>query len=463
MTMPRVLGRVLRTSLLLAFSLIATRATANGKFPSADQLVVDPGDPQHLAMMSTFGVLTSTAPAEAWDVICESAAMYSDYEPAVALTSAGTLLLALNEGVGLGRDGGCGWEIASGITTPVVDVTQSAAEPGTAVVITTFAADSGYWTSSDDGASFQQVSALPAGFAALTVDVAPTDAMRVYVSGIDVPGGELGQLARSDDGGATWTVSPIPGSDNEFAPFIGAMDPTDADRLYVRLTGPGVLLTTDDGGQTWTEIFNSPMNKLLGLAVSPDGGTVVVGTEFDGVHRASTSDFRFGKISEVAVRCLTWTDDALYACVNEFLYNDGYIVGRSLDAGDSYEPLVSLACIRGMLDCDAGTATGDLCPARWPDLAAQLKSDSCGQVPTGSGGAGGMPGVGGGGSGAGGGTTDSGDGGGCGCRIEAARTGTSRWSLMLAFAVLLGARRRRVVSRWSWRADENVSGLMKHH
>ena len=206
-------------ALMVVAVLWPATARANGKFPAADQLVVAGADPDHVAMMSTFGVLTTRNAGQDWDVICESAAQYEDYEPAIALTTAGTVLLTLNEGVGVGRDGGCSWSLAAGVDQPVVDVTQSAAEPDTSVVITTFAGDSGYWASTDDGATFQQVSALPAGFAALTVDVAPTDPMRVYASGVDVNADE-GQLARSDDAGVTWTTRPIPGSDTEFQPFI---------------------------------------------------------------------------------------------------------------------------------------------------------------------------------------------------------------------------------------------------
>lgn len=418
----------------------STTAAANGKFPAADQLVVAGDDPQHVAMMSTFGVLTTRNGGADWDVICESAALYEDYEPAIALTTAGTVLLALNEGVGVGREDGCAWSLAPGIDQPVVDVTQSAAEPGTSVVITTFAGNSGYWASTDDGATFEQVSALPAGFAALTVDVAPSDPMRVYASGIDV-NADQGQLARSDDGGVTWTTSPIVDSDTEFQPFIGAMDPVNADRLYVRLTGPGRLLVTEDGGATWTEIFTSPMNKLLGLAVSPDGQTVAVGTEFDGMWRADVDDYAFAKVSEVAVRCLTWTEEGLCACVNEFLVGDGFIVGRSSDGGDSFDPLVSLACIRGMLSCDPGTRVGDLCPARWPGLANQLMSETCGQTGEGGGGAMGAGGAGPGGGGAG--PVDEEPDGGCGCaHVGIDRAATWPWWLS-CFATLVAVSRRR--------------------
>ena len=432
--------------LMVAAVLWPSTARANGKFPAADQLVVAGGDSDHVAMMSTFGVLTTRNAGRDWDVICESAAQYEDYEPAIALTTAGTVLLALNEGVGVGRDGGCSWSLANGVAEPVVDVTQSAAEPDLSLAITTFAGSSGYWASTDDGASFQQVSALPAGFAALTVDVAPSDPMRVYASGVDV-NADQGQLARADDGGVSWTTFPIADSDTEFQPFIGAMDPFDADRLYVRLTGPGRLFVSEDGGVGWTEIFTSPMNKLLGLAVSPDGEQVTVGTEFDGMWRADTDDYAFEKVSEVAVRCLTWTDEGLYACVNEFLVGDGFIVGLSSDAGDTFEPLVSLACIRGMLTCDPGTRVGDLCPARWPGLADQLMSDTCGQMGTGGGGGAGTGGAapGGGGSGVGDVEPDEG----CGCSVVGDERDAmgSRWLLCFASAVAFVRRRWKIPTR----------------
>ncbi len=359
-------------------AVVPSSALANGKFPEAGQLKVAPNDSSRLAVRSTHGVLVTSDGGATWDVICERGAGYQDIEPPIAVTASGALVLGLFEGVATSTPDGCDWALATGPDLFVPDVTSS---PGGANIVAALTFDSvarqaRYWTSTDEGATFTQAAGmLEAGFIPLTVDIALADGSRVYISGVR-GSPERGALARSSDGGETWEMVDITGSDASSWPYIGALDPVDPDVIYVRLhTDPGRLLRTTDGGSTWNEIFSGP-GFLRGLAVSPDGTQVVVGSE-DGVWRAPTDTATFEQVSSTSVLCLTWHSDGLYACGHRF-FNDGFAAARSTDAGETFTSLVSFSCIRGVLDCDASSSVGGECPSEWPTLSTQLDTDACG-------------------------------------------------------------------------------------
>jgi photosystem II stability/assembly factor-like uncharacterized protein len=431
-----MLPRLLACCCLLTLSALAWDAGANSKFPAADQLVVDPSDPSHIVLRTTFGVVSSRNAGASWTWVCESAVGYVDFEPPIAVTGDGTILAGLLDGVRVSSVDGCGWSNAAGIGALVVtDVSVSASDPATALAITVEMAQTRYYESSDQAKTFTEIGTPPpAGFAALTVDMAPSDPNRIYLSGLtsDVP--PVGRFMRSIDRGQNWESFDIPGSDGIFSPYIAAVHPTDPDVVYLRLDGaPGRLLRSNDGGQQWTEIFKSAVGNLRGFALSPDGAMVAVGTEFDGLFRAPAGSTDFQQLSQLPILCLRWTGAGLYACINEFLYGDGYIIGLSTDDGGSFEQLLELACIEPM-ECAAGTEAGDSCPAEWPALSEQLGSDSCGVSETD------------GGTSAGGGqatvpTPPPGDD--CDCAYPGAARGGWRGLGLLAAAALAWCRRER--------------------
>jgi photosystem II stability/assembly factor-like uncharacterized protein len=403
-------------------------ALANGKFPEAAQLVIDPVAPEHLALMTTFGVLDSRDGGASWQWICERAMGYQDYEPAIALSGSGSLVVALADGASVSSDL-CSWQPARGVEDRAVqDVSIAAAARRVVVVSCDVAALScRYHESSDGGATFAAVgSDLPAGFQATTLDVAPSDPDRIYVAGVyDDGGGFDAVVVRSVDRGESWTVHPLPPRDAASGPFLAAVHPTDPDRLYLRLdVEPGRLVTSGDGGASWTAIFEGA-GALTGFALAPDGGEVLVGGFLDGLWRADTATHRFDRVSDLGPECLRFGGDALYGCFNQGQF--GFFVGVSNDAGASFEPLLDVRCVE-QLACASETPTGELCPADWPAVQNTIAAGNC----PGQGGAGGSPVV------PDAGSSPPSPSNGCGCR---AASGDARGSLL--FAVALAALRRR--------------------
>ncbi|WP_437984130.1 WD40/YVTN/BNR-like repeat-containing protein [Sorangium sp. So ce117] len=373
------LAAVPRAVALVAMAL-PSPAAANGVFPSADQIVFDPADPARAVARMTYGLLTTRDGGASWRWICEGAVGYDDtagQSPPIAAAASGRVLAALADGIAVGAEGGCAWARAAELAgREVIDLSVRQGDPSYVVAVAA-GTRHGLWASRDGGASWTGAGALlPAGFVARTVDVAPSDPRRVYVSGLASEGGSVkGVLARSADGGETWQTAAVPGSTTSREPYIAGVDPLDADVLYVRIaSAPGRLFVSTDGGAAFAPVFTTE-GFVRAFAISPDGATVAVGSDVDGVFRAPSSTLAFERVSSVAPRCLAWTDSGLYACASEFL--DGFTIGRSLDGGATFEPLLQQSCIRGPLECAASTAVGAVCPADWPRIALMTGHRDC--------------------------------------------------------------------------------------
>ena len=213
-----------------------------------------------------------------------------------------------------------------------------------------------------------------------TVDVAPSDPSRIYVTAFasDL---SLKVLLVSTDRGASWQQLPFMGLSVTATPYIAAVDQANPDKVYVRtddwvdnaeFAARDGLIYSDDGGRSWNEVV-SKRAKLFGFALSPDGATVLAGygdpilpggrtvdvSEL-GIYKASTGDFLFERIFEAAISCLRWTATGLYACVTQnhpALPRPGLGLGFAPDANftiatqSPFTSLLDVRNVRGPLAC----------------------------------------------------------------------------------------------------------------
>src|SRR5262245_37707256 len=78
---------------MLALGLTQRGALANGRFPAAGQVGIDPGDARHVVLRTTYGLIQTTDSGSSWRWICEQAIGYGGTEdPAMAVTGDGTVL-----------------------------------------------------------------------------------------------------------------------------------------------------------------------------------------------------------------------------------------------------------------------------------------------------------------------------------------------------------------------------------
>ncbi len=380
---------------LAAVTLVfAAPARANGRFPAANQLVVSKTSPSQMVLRTTFGILVSKDGGATWDWICEKAVGYGGTEdPSMGITAAGTLLAGTFEGLVTSADKGCAWTF---VPSPlkqnvVVDLVVRPDAPASALVLTnkfkmaanddagTALFQSDIFASTDDGKTWSVLApSLDPTILFETLEVAASDPQRLYLSGKRGSGTtESGVVLVSTDRGASWQEHPVPLlAAIESAPFISAVDPKNADRVYVRTKAAGGggsrLLVSDDGGTTFRAVL-SFKGDMLGFALSEDGQKVYVGGPKDGLKTASAAALTFAQTSTIAVQCLTASGGTLYACSNEV---SGFILGASRDDGATFTPVLHLYGVRGPLACADGTSQAQ-CVADWPPLR-----DSLGSGPT---------------------------------------------------------------------------------
>lgn len=373
----RILGRGAAALALLATLAAPAIARANGRYPAAGQIVIDPSDPGGILVRATYGILVRPTEGAAWSWICEESVGFSGNEdPMMGITADGTILAGIFEGLSVSHDHGCQWDFMQGGLDGkfAIDLSTERGDPAKAIVIISNSSGAPnqfitqLWESSDNGKNWSKAGVdLPSEFLGLTVDAAPSDRNRIYASGRYGAPDYPGVIERSDDRGGAWQKLSIPGAGDTHLPYIGAIDPHNPDVVYVRLDGDpsDQLVVSTDGGLNWTTAFESK-GEMLGFALSPDGSKVALGGPADGLWIAPTDTLAFKKVNEVGVRCLTWTDAGIYACADEFV--DGFTAGLSTDEGATFPAdlvIMHLQKLCGPLACGAGTSTGKLCPDVW--------------------------------------------------------------------------------------------------
>jgi photosystem II stability/assembly factor-like uncharacterized protein len=400
------------TKLVLALAagsvlLEAPRALANGRFPSAQQIVVHPRDPNRIWQRATHGMLTSCDRGKSWRWICEGSVGYRGVEdPTIAVGESGKMLASFFGGLAQTADNGCNFALTPEIGDQnVEDVSVEKNDPKRVVAITSTGTGDGWtneiWRSTDSGATWSKLGQnLDPTYLVFTIDVAPSDSKTIYVTAASYVTGDggvtissQGLLLRTTDDAQTWQKIEISGTDNETQPFLSAVHPTDPKKLYLRVRGPGQsgaetgfvknqLLYSENGGDTWTKIFEAD-GDMLGFALSPDASDVLVGVgdsrltdrpvdpQSLGLYRSKTSAFAFQRVSEpVHIGCLTFDGDELWVCGSQFHPTIpsgptlGFEIGISRDHGTTIEKVMELSDPQPM-QCACGSTTGDKCPGPW--------------------------------------------------------------------------------------------------
>ncbi len=362
---------------------VAARASpslANGRFPSAGQLVVDPSDGGHIVARTTFGLLQTFDAGATWSWICERAVSPDGFlDPEVMITTGGRIAVGLADGLAVGDRSGCEWTRAAALAgDDVIDLVVSASDPAiayAAAVVRVEGAFSALVEGTSDGVSWSAPGSLLSNTYPLTIESAPSRPRRLYLGAND-GNLETGFIDVSDDAGATWTVRESPGGVD--AVYVSAVDPDDADRVYVRSYSPdSVVYVSEDGARTWTAIAESPV-PLLGFALSPDGRQIAVGgkqgltilarADGTGTDAGAGSLYTATATNPLPVGCLTWTTRGLFVCADEA--SAGFTIGVSVDAGRTFTSLLHLADLTPV-SCAAGTAAAS-CASEWCATAAVI-------------------------------------------------------------------------------------------
>jgi len=312
---------------------------------------------------ATWAILPSTDNGKTWGYLCEDALALpgsSNFEdPELGLTANNALVAGLSiptVGLDVSPDLGCNWNCIGGPldNQSIADIVvrpdtphQVLALTGTSGTTVDAGNASQVYESVDDGTTWNPLgNPIDPAVTVLTIDVSATDPNQIYVSGTRGYGtGLTASLFISSDKGMNWVEHAIPGFNSqtpcqdtptvmcptESGIFIGAVDPTDPTRVYLRSEGIAGSLTpsnsrlyvTTDGGQTFTvpKSFVLPAasatnpnsdfivtGEMLGFALSPDGSTVYIGTREAGLWTASKTDLAFTQTNAVGGDRASWGD-----------------------------------------------------------------------------------------------------------------------------------------------------------
>jgi hypothetical protein len=341
--------------------LVSAVAHANGRIPGATGLAIHPTDDRQLLIGLTYGLALSRDGGASWTWMCEEQIEGNggDVDPSIVVTSDGTIVVLslTNGGVLLSRNDGCTFERALGSLqgNRGVDLTLDPSQPGHVLALLSTISevlDGGVPRfrnllahSLDHGRSWQVLAELPDDLSAETVEVAPSDAKRIYVSGTANADPLQGIVERSDDGGITWTRTTVRLPRGSGSLYLSGIHPKDPDRLWFRVPGrgdiygilPARLWLTTDGAVSFDPVAETERG-MLGFAISPSGDRVAFGGPLDGLFVApADASAAPVKVSDLRVSCLRWQANGLYVCAGEPA--DPYSLGYAAEPTAGFEPL----------------------------------------------------------------------------------------------------------------------------
>ena len=361
-----------------ALALTSANASANGRFPTAQHVVVGPGSMSSvIALRTTFGLLLSRDSGRTFVWLCEEGMYFPlvpslNFDPPIEINAAGSVVFGFESGIRHSEDA-CKADDAR-FTAGRVFADLTATPSGEVIYAIEGAQGAPNAVYRGDGTSFTRLGEGVANVLFDTIEVAPSNPSRLYLTGRDTET-FAPVFYRSDDGGMTLTaVTADAGTADSL--WVSGVDPTAPDTVYVRAAmGLGTELRRSvDGGRSFRTI-TSTRDPMLGFAISDDGRTLWVGSIDAGLVRSDDGGESFHRVNTLPVFCLRQHANTLWACSDWI--NTPFALGRSSDRGASFEAVLTFSNFTrfvGPPTCEARSEGADICIERWPALQRTLEA-----------------------------------------------------------------------------------------
>jgi hypothetical protein len=377
----QVLAQVLAGSILG----LDRPARADGALPGALGILLPADKPQEIVLGTNFGLIISDDGGSTWVWTCEQvptsmANIYAVGPPPSAGGSLGDRFYALSpiEGLAYSDDGTCSWQTAGGMLAgeSVPDFFVDPTNPQrvlAAAAATNDAGDVGpasIYQSMDGGATFgaTPLFTAPAGAAIVGVEIARTDPQVIYLAYyLTLAAGRDPVLVRSGNGGQSWTTLDAQAALGPNMVRIFAVDPADANLLYLRVIASGAesVAVSRDGGGT----FAVPLTITGGSATAfarLASGTVLVGARVSFGNDGGGASGAGYRSTDRGLTFVPWiltpqphivglaervsgTKSTLYLSGENYV--DGWALASSSDEGATVKPLMSYDQVRGIKAC----------------------------------------------------------------------------------------------------------------
>jgi hypothetical protein len=346
--------------LSLAAFLGVTPARADGSLPEPRQILLPRARPEQIILTTNFGLISSEDGGRTWLFSCEQGLSAYANKYLLGAGDSHRIFALTASGLVYSDDDSCSWAAARGTLSDVlpyalaVDPTNDKRVYAIGALRDDLRAGESIYLSDDGGLTFgPPIFTAPAGSALLTVLVAPSLPSRLFATLFSTPENHP-ILLRSDDAGEHWEVAANLLESLGENPFeLLAIDPSDENKLYVRILGASAetLATSSDGGLSFVQSVSIPgkLKAFLKLA----SGTILVGgiagTEALG-YRSKDGARSFETWPEAPhVHALAERDGKLYVAGENFW--DGYAIAESDDEGAHLTPLAGFNQIQGVKSC----------------------------------------------------------------------------------------------------------------
>ena len=378
--MPRYRGRptgALGLSLaLLAAIGVAPAARANGAFPDEFSVHFPPNARHRIQVGANFGLLVSEDDGASWRYACEpwvtegsSSSLTQDNVSFYHLTADGAMI-ALSREITRSGDDACTWPPSTGVITgkPVADFFP---DPTDATLVLAVVIDAtGYYVvaSHDGGKTFVDPPIYTSTGLITGVELSQSTPGVIYVTSINSSGSGA-TLARSDDYGAHWTphAMTIPAGTE---PLIMAVDPEDANTVYLRVTNGGLndsVVITIDGGQSFDTALT--ISGQFSSFLRAGDKSLYAGTLAGTLYVRAPGATSFTNHPSAHFRCLGQRPGTsrIFACGDMAV--DGFSLGYSDDNGQTFHRMMSFVDLLGPLTC---APVANACVDHWARIQGVL-------------------------------------------------------------------------------------------
>jgi hypothetical protein len=377
---------------------IASRAWANGALPASYGILLPADKPQQIVLATNFGMIISEDAGASWLWTCEQPQTSFGYLYGVGSAPRDRFYaLSPEQGLGFSDDGSCAWQRSGGVLATLVasDFFIDRSNGDRLLAVAAAIDDTGgfgapsIFASADGGMTFASTPlyVAPAGANIVSIEIARSNPMVIYAA-MYTTADNHPRLLRSADGGQSWMDRDVQAGlgANQFR--ILAVDPEDADLLYLRVTASGMdeVAVTRDAGATFAFPVTVAGGALSAFARLASGTVLVAG--YTSLPSGATNGVAY-RSTDRGHTFVPWTLDpqphifglaeragVLYLAGKN--YSDGWALATSRDEGVTIQPLSSYEDVRGIKHC-AMSICADQCAL--VAMQAVWSNDVCTAVP----------------------------------------------------------------------------------